>query len=83
MAGSTPLPQRLDPLGMPGCSAHVSPDAVLFVAGSGGEAKFTITVPYQPSLLGLRFYNQAFVLDPAANALGAVVSDAAAALIGG
>jgi hypothetical protein len=83
LAGATPLPIALDPLGMPGCQARVSLDQVLFVAGSGGEAAFRIPVPFQPALLGVRFYNQAFVPDAGANALGAVVSDAAAAVVGG
>lgn len=82
--------QRLTPsvplafAGMPGCEAHVSLDAALPLSGTGGRSLFEFVIPDQPSLKGLRFYNQAFVLDPAAgNAMGAVVSDAAEGVLGG
>lgn len=74
----------LDGVGMPGCVAHASVDGVALLLGSGGEATWSLATPYQSTLLGLRFYNQAFVFDPAAgNAIGAVVSDASEALVGG
>lgn len=81
--GSVPTPIPLAPLGMPGCFGNVPPDAVVPVAGANNTATFTITVPRQPALVGLRFYNQAFVPDPLANnPVGAVVSDACVAKIG-
>ena len=82
-AGSAPLPLRLDFLGMVGCSAHVSPDHSLLITGTANEATCRIPVPSDPAVLGTRFYNQAVVLDQGATPIGAVVSDAAAAIVGG
>lgn len=81
--GGVPLPISLAPIGMPGCAARVSPDHVVLVGGSNGSATLPIPIPHSVGLRGLRFFNQAFVIDPPANALGAVASDAAAARIGG
>ncbi|MCB9885746.1 MAG: hypothetical protein H6838_09650 [Planctomycetes bacterium] len=67
---------------MPGCFQHVSVDAAFFVTGQHGNAKFEFPIPDWPGLVGLSFYNQALVFDPGANALGAVVSDAARGVIG-
>jgi hypothetical protein len=70
-------------LGMPGCTAEVTLDAAILLSGSGGNALFELPIPYQTSLIGVHFFNQAFVFDPAAgNPMGAVVSDAAEAVIG-
>jgi alpha-tubulin suppressor-like RCC1 family protein len=78
-----PLPLELSVLGMPGCAAYVSDDAVTVVAGSGNRARFTLAIPNAPNLVGLPFHQQALVLDPGAgNALGAVLSDAATAVVG-
>jgi hypothetical protein len=78
-----PLPLDLGALGMPGCSLRVSNDFVRFLVGSGGSASHALAIPNSLALVGARFYQQALVLDPAAgNVLGAVVSDAAAAVIG-
>lgn len=81
--GGIPLPISLAPIGMPGCAARVSPDHVVLVGGSNGSATLPIPIPHSVGLRGLRFFNQAFVVDPPANALGAVASDAAVARIGG
>lgn len=81
--------QRLQPavplaaLGMPGCTLHVSLDAFVPLLGSGGRALHELPIPYQPSLLGTEFHHQAWVLDPAANAFGGVVSAAASGIVGG
>jgi hypothetical protein len=76
-------PIDLTPLGMPGCSLHTRIDAVLLLAGTASQAKFLLPIPDQPVLVGMRFCNQALVLDPSAgNALGAVVSDAAEGIVG-
>jgi hypothetical protein len=79
----SPQPLNLAVLGMPNCSAALIPGAVAAVLGAGGNAAFELTIPNQLGLVGLRFYNQAFIPDPqAVNPLGAVVSDAAEAIIG-
>ncbi len=79
-----PLPMGLAWLGMPGCVLHVSPDVLASVSGSGNRATFAMTVPPASHLMGVRFFQQALVLDPAAgNAAGLVISDAAVAVING
>jgi hypothetical protein len=61
---------------------HVSIDAVAFVGGQNGQAVHELPIPEWSGLIGLSFFNQAVVLDANANALGAVVSDAAEGVIG-
>jgi len=75
-------PVSLAGLGMPGCFQHVTTDGALFVLGQNQQAHWELAIPDWLGLVGFRFYNQAVVLDPMANALGAVVSDAAEAVIG-
>jgi hypothetical protein len=78
---STPISLSL--LGMPGCALHTSIDGAALLAGQNGQAKWFLPIPNQPSLVGLHFFNQALVFDPAAgNPFGAVVSDAAEGVIG-
>lgn len=76
------LPVDLLPLGAPGCFGRVSLDSTTLLFGSGGNALSTMTLPNFPSLLGARFYQQALVVDPGINQLGAVVGNAATASIG-
>ncbi len=77
-------PTPLATLGMPGCSAHIVADAIVPISGTAHEAPFSLPIPFLPGLLGLKFYNQAIVLDPAANnPLGAVVGEAMEGVIGG
>jgi alpha-tubulin suppressor-like RCC1 family protein len=78
--GALPLP--LGAVGMPGCTAYVGDQALTLVLGAAGQARLAISLPNLQALLGRSFYQQAVVLDPAANAFGAVMSDAAAAVIG-
>jgi hypothetical protein len=77
-----PLPADLGGFGMPGCHARVSLDATDFVLGAGPSASWSLALPNAVPLLAMVFYQQALVLDPGLNALGAAVSDAAAATIG-
>ena len=78
-----PAPVDLGFLGMPGCPLAISPDAVLGIVGQGGKAKWQLPIPDQPSLVGVRFYNQAIVLDVGAgNPFGAVMSDAMEGVVG-
>jgi hypothetical protein len=72
----------LSSVGMPGCSRHISMDASVLLVGANGRATFELPLPNWSGLVGLSFYNQALVLDPGANPLGAVVSDAAEAIVG-
>ena len=77
-----PLPLNLGFAGMPGCAANVSPDFPQFLFGTGGTATFTTNYPADPALAGIAYFMQTLVLDPAANALGAVMSDALAVVTG-
>jgi hypothetical protein len=53
-----------------------------FVAGSNHMAMFRVSIPNQPSLVGVHFFEQALVPDPGANAANAVLSDAAEGVVG-
>ena len=56
---------------------------VVLVSGANKPAAFTWPLPNQAALVGLHFHQQAVVPDPGAgNPLGAVMSDAATAVIG-
>jgi hypothetical protein len=78
---SQPLP--LAGIGMPGCALAIQVDAVAMLTGTNQEVLFQLPIPDQPSLVGLRFYNQALVLDPnAGNGIGAVLSEASEGVIG-
>ena len=76
------LPLDLSILGMPGCSQRIDAAQVDVVLGSGGSATWSWSLPSQPSLFGAVFYNQAFVLDPAANAFGWTTSNAGVGSLG-
>jgi hypothetical protein len=76
------LPFDLGPFGAPGCLARVSLDSTTLLVGSNGNALSSMTIPNLQSLLGAQLYQQALVIDSPANQLGAVVSNAAALMIG-
>lgn len=81
---TTPVPVPLAPIGMPGCDAQLVPATLAAAVGANGRAVLPISIPNSIALFGTSFVNQAVVLDPAAgNAIGATVSDAARAVIGG
>jgi hypothetical protein len=82
MAGSIPLPFNLGPLGAPGCHVRVSADASMLVLGGSGTVTYQLAIPWSLSFLGAVLYTQCLALNPGANALGAVTSDAAAATVG-
>jgi len=77
-----PLPLDVTTFGAPGCFGRVSPDVTVLLLGAGNTAVWPFAIPNDPTLSGLRLFNQAFVLDPGFNTLGAVLSDAAAFIIG-
>lgn len=71
----------LAPIGMPGCSAFVSPD--LFVAlPAAGQAQFATHVPANPGLFLAHVFAQGLSLDAAANPAGLTVSNAVQAVLG-
>ena len=67
---------------MSGCSQLVDAQVIDFFAGAGGAASWTWTLPSQPSLFGAVFYNQAFAIDPAANAFGWTVTNGGVGTVG-
>lgn len=80
--GSSRSPLPLDFLGMTGCIAYQSSDVAVPMSSSQNMASWAATLPNDPALVGVTFYNQAVVTDRGANPLGATVSNAAAATIG-
>lgn len=83
LGGAVPLPLELSGVGMPGCRLLVSTEWIGFVPRlTPSTAQWNLPIPYDASLLGGAFYQQAAVLDPAANALGVVLSNAGSAVIG-
>ena len=77
-----PLPLDLGTIGAVGCRLYVQALALLPLANIGGRASMTVPVPNDPRLIGVRFFQQAWSLDPAANAAGLVVSNGGSARVG-
>ncbi len=67
----------------PGRDLHVNPAAYALLVGQDQQAVWNLPIPDDPQFVGVHFFGQALVLDPAAgNGFGAVVSDAAEGVIG-
>lgn len=82
-----PLPGPIDLalLGAPGNTLWVDPAIVVpltWTTGLGSRATVSLAVPNLPSLVGVTLWHQTAVLDPAANALGIVLSNATETRIG-
>ncbi len=78
------LPFSLAGIGAPQCQLLV--DATVFdsaVTDGQGNGSLSIPVPNVPGLVGGEVFHQWAVLDPAANALGVVLSDGGHSTIGG
>ena len=80
--GALPLPTDLLAFGAAGCQGYTSLDLTQLVLAGSGSANSTLTIPNLGWIIGLDMHQQAFVLDPSANALGATVSNALKARIG-
>lgn len=66
-----PLPFDLSPLGAKGCSLLAAPNLLApAVTDAAGSAKITLNLPNDPTLVDRIFYNQFYVFDGQANALG-------------
>ncbi len=78
-----PLPFDLGDLGLWRCTGYTSVDVAFPLVSFLGTATWNFDIPKDLSLVGMPFYNQGFILDPAANPAGAIVSNAAEAVIGG
>jgi PKD repeat protein len=82
LSGIGPLPVDMAFLGMPGCPLRVSFDATVTLVGAGNQAVLAYPIPSTASLIGAQVYTQALSLDPALNAFGFSLSDAAVMLVG-
>lgn len=80
--GGIPLPLDLGPFGAPGCSLLASMDAVVGVATPSGVASVPITLPNDPSLVGVTLFQQMAHVT-GVNALGVLTSNGIAVQIGG
>jgi hypothetical protein len=71
------LPQDLGSLGAPGCVLGIDVAATWYTLALGdGSAQFPFTLTNSPTVIGEWIRFQAATLDPAANALGVVTSQA-------
>ena len=76
------LPASLAALGMPGCTLLVSAEQSVALQPVGKYLSFQLSIPNLPSLAGVNFYTQAFVIDPTANPMGLATSNAVQTTIG-
>lgn len=67
---------------MTGCSLFISADLAFAFTSQVGRVDLPLPIPDEPILVGVRFYNQALVVDGPANSFGATLSNASEALIG-
>ena len=79
---SQTLPLNLGFMGMGNCQMLVSWDIAFPIWSGIGGAAWKVKVPNNPGLLGATFYNQAWVMDPKANAFGAAVSNGGKGILG-
>ncbi|MBK8099385.1 MAG: hypothetical protein IPK26_19935 [Planctomycetes bacterium] len=80
--GALPLPIDLVALGAAGCQGYLSLELTQLVIAASGTANSTLTIPNLGWIIGLELQQQAFVIDPGVNALGATVSNALRLRIG-
>ncbi len=82
LRGSTPLPIDLGFLGMTACQLLVSDDAMMPVPGGSGASQWRMWFPFDPNFLGASAFLQVLVFDPAANSLGATLTNGATVTVG-
>ncbi|MCA8969080.1 MAG: hypothetical protein KDC95_04830 [Planctomycetes bacterium] len=81
--GAFQLPLDLTQAGAPNCSLYASLDLLLATVASGpGTARLLLPIPRDNALLGIAFYSQWIVLDPAVNQFGAAFSQGVRSVIG-
>ncbi len=76
LPGGLALPVDLGIIGMPGCTLYTGIQRQQGLVISGGSAQWTIDLPWDVSFLGFTFFQQAVVIDPGANALGLISTNA-------
>lgn len=77
-----PLPFDLSVVGMPGCFLRSSLDLTDALFTFGSTASWSLGIPNQTGILGLNFWQQAFVFSPGLNAFGGAMSNGAQFQIG-
>ncbi|MBL8898716.1 MAG: hypothetical protein JNM84_13850 [Planctomycetes bacterium] len=82
--GPLSLPFDLGLVGAPSCALRTSIDVALNGwTDAQGQAGYAFACPVDPLLVGAHLYAQALCLDPLANALGAITSNALDIQVGG
>jgi hypothetical protein len=77
------LPAELSSFLMPGCWLYTDiGEALWMTAAADGRSRCVLAIPQLPNLEGVRFFAQALVHDPTANARGFVTTNAGAAVLG-
>ena len=61
--GALALPANLTPFGLTGCTAYTSLESGFLVPNTGTQADWSVTIPNDPGLVGLDFFNQAYPID--------------------
>lgn len=81
---SATLSRQLAPVGIPGCFAHLTLEALQILPSVGGVCYYQLSVPASPLLAGFELHLQeAFVPDPSANnGLGGYVTNALRGIVG-
>jgi hypothetical protein len=82
MSSLGPLPLDLGVFQATGCSLYIANDAALFLLGTGNSVQWNLPLPATISLVGVQYYLQALAPSPGTNALGGVMSDALASIVG-
>jgi hypothetical protein len=80
--GATALPANLAPYGMPGCFLHAAPQYLQMGIGTNGIVGFQLPVPDITGLIGVQFWQQAFVFDITANPAGILASNSMRGRVG-
>lgn len=79
-AAITPTP--LGSIGMTGCTAYISPDALFTGASAAGASTLSISIPTTLGLLGASLFAQGISLDPGVNPASLTASNATEGTLG-
>ena len=81
VANGPVLPLDLTFTGAPGCTLYVSLEFAFATTSVGGVANFQLSIPPLLGLSGLKYFQQALVLDSPTNALQHVMTNAAELIV--
>ncbi len=79
--GTLPLPIPLQHWGMDGSWLYIRNDAAWAIHNAGGTARWVLDIPDVAALADQRIFVQGLIVDPAANPLGLVTTNAGSVLI--